>query len=137
MYARGYGVDKNIATARKWWSFAAAQNDPGAQFNLGTLYFEGTGVAQDDAQAVRWYREAASRGHIQAQFNLGIMYSEGKGVEKDLRSAYYWLAVASEQGDEDARTQLKKVAANMSPAQITESEARAKEWMKNARKTWQ
>jgi TPR repeat protein len=94
-------------------------------------------VAQDYAQAVRWYREAASRGHIQAQFNLGIMYFEGKGVEKELRSAYYWLAVASEQGDEDARAQLRKVAANMSAAQITEAETRAKDWMKNAKKAWQ
>src|SRR5262245_20080878 len=28
MYARGYGVAKNMETARRWWSFAASQNDP-------------------------------------------------------------------------------------------------------------
>ena len=30
MYARGYGVPKNLAEAQRWWNFAAIQNDPGA-----------------------------------------------------------------------------------------------------------
>ena len=47
MYARGYGVDKNVATARKWWSFAAAQNDPGAEYVLGGMFDAGEGVPRD------------------------------------------------------------------------------------------
>src|SRR5688572_11549973 len=137
MYARGYGVEKNLETARKWWSFAAAQNDPGAQYNLGIVYAGGQGVPRDDAQAAQWFREAATRGHVQAQHNLGLMYFEGRGVGRDLGRAYYWFAVAALQGDPDSRAAKEKVGAFMTDAQIREAEARARDWMKQAKKAWQ
>ena len=74
MYARGYGVEKNIDLALKWWKLAAIQNDPGAQFNLGTLYLEGKSIGQSFGEAAKWYQQAAIRGHLQAQSNLGLMY---------------------------------------------------------------
>jgi len=127
LYARGYGVEKNVDTALKWWKFAALQNDPAAQFNLGTTYLEGNGVAQNYPEAMKWYRNAAMRGHLAAQFNLGMMYFDGKGADKDPRMAYYWLAVAAEQGDDDAKAELKKVAAVMTPAQVREADSQAKD----------
>jgi TPR repeat protein len=53
MYARGYGVPKNLAEAHRWWNFAAIQNDPGAQYNLGLTYVRGEGVTVDYERAAR------------------------------------------------------------------------------------
>ena len=129
-------MEKNIELALKWWKLAAIQNDPGAQFNLGTLYLEGASVTRNYAEAAKWYLQSASRGHLQAQANLGLMYWEGKGVEKDLKRAYYWLSVAAEQGDDEAPGYLKRMAGEMSPDDVKEADAKAKEWMKTAKKMW-
>lgn len=134
MYARGYGVKRDSTAAHYWWNFAAAQNDPGAQYNLGVIYSRGEGVPQDLEQAVQWYTKAASRGHVQAQHNLGMLYYEGKGVPRDPVRAYFWIRVAALQGDDVARDTLKDVAKGMSPAQITEADTQAGEWMKKAKK---
>ena len=40
MYARGYGVTKNLAEARRWWNFAVAQR------------------SDADAQAAAWMRQS-------------------------------------------------------------------------------
>jgi TPR repeat protein len=134
MYSRGYGVKKDPQIAHRWWSFAAAANDPGAQYNLGLTYAKGDGVAQDYSQAAQWYSKAAQRTHVQAQFNLGMLYHEGKGVARDPVRAYYWIKVASLQGDELAQGTLKKIGAEMSAEQIRQAEAQADEWMRKAKK---
>jgi TPR repeat protein len=136
LYARGYGVEKNLPVAVKWLNLAAIQRDPGAQYSLSTLYFTGEGVPQNMVESARLRREAAIRGHVQAQSDLGMMYYEGKGVEKNLQQAYYWLAVAGQQGDDVAQEQLKKVSAGLTPGQIKDAENQAKEWMAKAKKTW-
>ena len=134
MYARGYGVEKNMDTARKWWSFAAAQNDPGAQFNLGVIYSRGEGVEPDYPQAAQWLNRASQRGHVQAQRILGLLYYEGKGVERDPVRAYYWLKVAALQGDDVSEEALKLAGKNMSAGQVRQAEAQADEWMKKYKK---
>ena len=125
---------EEIGPAYHWWSFAAAANDAGAQYNLGTLLRRGEGVQQDFAQAARWFRQAAQRGHVQAQHDLGMLYYEGQGVDKDARWAYYWIKVAALQGDDKAEESLKKVAAGMSADQIREADRQAAEWMAKAKK---
>ena len=137
MYARGYGVPKNIAEAHRWWNFAAIQNDPGAQYNLGLTYVRGEGVAVDYERAARWFREASRRGHVQAQHNLGMLYHEGKGVPKDARQAYYWIRVAALQGDTIATDTPPKISDGMTVAQIAEAEAQAAAWMRQSRKVLQ
>ena len=134
MYARGYGVPKNLAEAHRWWNFAAIQNDPGAQYNLGLTYVRGEGVAVDHERAARWFREASRRGHVQAQHNLGMLYHEGKGVPKDARQAYYWVRVAALQGDTIATDTLPKISDGITVAQIAEAEAQAAAWMNKVRK---
>ncbi len=137
MYQKGYGVEKNSATAYKLWGFAAAQNDPSAQNDLGNLFFEGEGVKQDYAQAAYWYRGAAHRGHVQAQQQLGMMYFDGKGVEKDIRQAYYLTKLAALQGDDDAAAMLKRIAPNLTVDQIREADTKADDWLKSGKKIWQ
>ena len=134
MYARGYGVAKNMETARRWWSFAASQNDPGAQYNLGVIFAEGDGVAQDYPQAAKWLDRAAQRGHVQAQHNLGMLYHEGKGVARDPGRAYFWMKVAALQGDDGSEQALKLVGQGLSDGQVRRAETEAADWMKRYKK---
>merc|ERR1712070_375363 len=76
--------------ARKWYEKSAKQGNPGAQFNLGVMYYEGKGVSQDYSAARKWYVKAAEQGNALAQYNLGFMYSEGKGVTQDYTKAQEW-----------------------------------------------
>ena len=92
------------------------------------MYANGRGVPRDDAEAVRWFRLAAEQGTAIAQYNLGVAYATGRGVPQDYVSAHMWLNLAAEAGDEDARKAREIVAASMTREQITEAQARAREW---------
>ena len=133
MYARGYGVEKNLERAHAWWLASATSpqgGDAGAMYNLGTLYYQGEGVAQDYKQAAEWYRKAASIGHVLSQKNLAGMYWEGKGIEKSAQWSYYWFRVASLLGDDVSQDSLKIVAKAMAPGEIRDAENQAADWLK-------
>jgi len=89
---------------------AAEQGDAGAQFNLGTMYYNGhyngQSVIKDYKEAVKWYRLAAEQGHAQAQYYLGSMYYYGKGVAQDYKEAAKWYRLAAEQGVAEAQYDL-------------------------------
>lgn len=50
-----YNVEQNYAEAIKWFTMAAEQGEPTAQYNLSLFYIEGFGVAPDTVQAQKWY----------------------------------------------------------------------------------
>src|SRR5262249_48511432 len=136
LYSKGERVPQNEAEALKWFRLAAAQGHARAQLNLGLLYATGEGVPQDDAEALRWFRLAADQGEAGAQFNLGVLYYTGEGVPQDDVQAYKWfqLAVASftTKSDQDKAVEVRnRVAARMTPAQITEAQKLAREWKKS------
>ena len=83
-------------------------------------------MAQDDAEAVRWYRLAAAQGEAAAQNNLGFMYAEGQGVAQDFASAHMWFNIATAKGHERAREHRDAVARQMTPADISEAQRRAR-----------
>ncbi len=64
MYEYGRGIQKDDVKAFEWYSKAAAQGDPSAQFNLGLMYLNGQGVQKDDIKAFEWYSKAAAQGHL-------------------------------------------------------------------------
>ena len=97
-------------------------------FNLGLMYDNGQGVPKDEAEAVKWYRKAADQGNASAQFNLGLMYDNGQGVPKDKAEAYKWWLLAGAQGDEQAKKNISIIEGNITPAQRTEGQRRAREW---------
>ena len=80
------------------------------------------------AQDYETIRRSAEQGDAEAQFNLGVMYVNGRGVPRDYVSAQMWLILAAANGAENAREALGKVAAALTPEQIAEAEARAREW---------
>ena len=133
LYDRGLGVPQNYAEATRWYGIAAERGHVDAQANLGFAYEQGRGVAQDFAQAAKWYRKAAERGDVVAQANLGTLYANGSGVEQDDIRAHMWLNLAA------SRTENRKlrrgllykrdrIAARMTPEQVTEAQRLASEW---------
>jgi len=130
MYAEGLGVEQDFKEAVRWYQKAADQEDLLAQTNLGGMYAEGLGVEQDFKEAVKWFEKAADQGAAMAQNNLGGMYEKGLGVEENYVTAYTWVSIATFNGFEIAKEITSIIAKEMTPAQIAEAEALAKEMIK-------
>lgn len=93
-------------TALNKWRSLAEQRKAGAQFLIGTMYFEGKGVLKDYKEAVKWYRKAAEQGHAAGQFYLGNMYINGDGVLKDYKESFRLYTKSAEQGMAEAEVKL-------------------------------
>ena len=52
--------------AAKWLQLAAKQGNPGAQYNLGLLYYYGDGVLQDNLMSHMWLNVASANGNNSA-----------------------------------------------------------------------
>jgi uncharacterized protein len=135
MYATGQGVRQDYAEAMKWYRRAADQGDTRSQYNLGVMYDAGRGVPEDYAEATKWYRKAAEQGQADAQNNLGVMYELGQGVPQDYVQAHQWYNLAAARypasSTEESQKAVKnrdRVAAKMTPSQISEAQRIASEW---------
>lgn len=131
MYGRGEGVPQDKAEAARWFRLAADQGDAQAQFNLGVQYDNGEGVPQDKAEAVRWYRLAADQGDANAQTNLGVLYALGDGVLQDNIQAHMRANIGCALGSEKGCKLRDYVAAEMTPADISEAQRRARVCMES------
>jgi len=138
LYARGYGVAEDPATAAQWFRKAADQGFAKAQFDLGHLYRKGAGVPQDDAKAVAWWRKAADSGDSFAQSSLADMYLDGIGVEKSLVQAYKWIVLAEPRAQPHRikwnSFSARRIAKAMKPADLAKAQKLVKQWMRAQRK---
>jgi len=66
----------------------------------------------------------------QELFRLGLSYATGLGVPKDLISAHTLFALAARLGSLEARVYRKELAEEMDPADVAESDRRARDWLK-------
>jgi TPR repeat protein len=66
----------------------------------------------------------------QELFRLGLGYATGLGVPRDLVSAHALFALAARLGSLEARVYRKELAEEMDPADVSEAERRAREWLK-------
>ena len=87
---------------------------------------------QNDAEAVIWHRQAAEQGHAGAQYNLGWRYYTGEGVPQDYVEAHMWLNLAAARSSGELREGVVSlrdgVAEQMTPADLSEAQRRAREW---------
>jgi TPR repeat protein len=118
----------DYATALREWQPLAEQRDAEAQDFLGTLYFKGWGVSQDYVKARQWWEKAAAQGSASAQNDLGLLYANGLGGPQDLVQAHMWYSLAAGNGYQIATEYRNDLAKQMTPAQITEAQKRAREW---------
>ena len=132
MYFNGRGVPQDFTEAIAWHRQAAEPGVGSAQFNLGWMYDNCRGVPQDYSEAAALYRQAAEQGNSSAQFNLGLMYDNGRGVPQDNVEAHMWLNLTAAKSTGERREQAvaarDRVAAQMTPADMSEAQRRAREW---------
>jgi uncharacterized protein len=119
LYAKGFGVPKNIEEAVKWLEIGGAaswnkgvladlyaegklipRNDKraleiyeetGNSGALARMYSEGRGTPQDDAKAAEQFHNAAVANHSDAQIAYGEYLLAGRGVPKDPIGAMDWF----------------------------------------------
>jgi TPR repeat protein len=82
-FAGAPGLEKNAATAVKWFEKAFASGNAEAAMTLGVCYKNGEGVVKDVSQAIRYFKLAADQGNPRAIHNLGNRFIAGDGVDKD------------------------------------------------------
>jgi len=127
MHKFGWGAERDHSVAARWFQAAAEQSHPDAQFELGIYFKDGRGVTRDLKQAAAWFLKSSEQGVGIAQLNLGRFYLAGTGVVKDPVTAYYWLTAAAQNGYIDGMALRVPAAAEMTPEQIKETNARAKQ----------
>jgi len=129
MYAEGESVSQDYAQALKWFRKAVERGDAMAQSGLAEMYRQGHGVPQDYAEAMKWYRKAADQGHSPAQFFLGEMYHMGQDVPQDYVLSHMWLNLGASKGYKSATKLRDLIAKEMTPADISKAQRRAREWV--------
>ena len=129
LYDNGYGVEKNLAEAAKWFRLAAEQVLAMAQYNLGNMYASGQGVERDVAEAAKWYWAAADQGLPEAQYNLATLYLSPRSLPQDYIQAYMWLEVAAALGYMKAAKYREAVAIRLQPDDIATAKTMARNWL--------
>lgn len=129
LYDNGYGVEKDLAEAAKWFRLAAEQGLAMAQFNLGYMYATGQGMERDIKEAAIWYWRAADQGLPVAQFNLATLYLSPRSLPQDYINAYMWLEVAAALGYMKAAEYQGGVAIRMQPDDIATAKTMARNWL--------
>lgn len=91
LYEKGKGVERDFATAAKWYRLAAEKDHADSQYRLAVGYAYGLGLKKDESLALAWLRKAANNGQKRAQKTLGRAYEEGRlGLTADSDKAKYW-----------------------------------------------
>jgi len=91
-------------------------------FDSGVRAFQ----AGDYEEAVTLFRNAAEQGDAIAQGAVGEMYFNGQDVVQDNISAHMWWSIAATNGSELAAKKKDIVAKDMTVADISEAQRRAK-----------
>jgi TPR repeat protein len=122
-------VQRDVATALKYYAIGAEGGDARAQMDLGSMYDKGWGVSRDAAKAAKWYEAAARQGMAEAQYNVATMYQAGEGVEKDEKKAYMYFLLAVKSGfPQFAGKELENLSATMKPEDIRQATVMARDF---------
>ncbi len=98
--------------------------------NAAALYRHAYSL-NDFSQSWKWYCLAANQGHGIASYAVGNFYRSGLGpVTQDPVKAYLWYTLAGPAGN--VQSNKDKLAADMTPAQISEAERLVAEWKPNS-----
>ena len=121
-------IKGNFPLAFKEFKEDADKGIPQAMAPVAVMLHIGQGVKQDLPKALSWYRKAAEKGYEAAMANVGIMYFKGAGTIQSDVQAYAWLDVASYvRGGKEHGTK-ERVASFLSPEQLKEAKALAKQY---------
>jgi TPR repeat protein len=122
-------VQRDVATALKYYGMGAEGGDARAQMDLGSMYDKGWGVPRDAAKAAKWYEAAAKQGMAEAQYNVATMYQAGEGVAKDNKKAYMYFLLAVKSGfPQFAGKELENLSSTMKPEEIRQATLMARDF---------
>lgn len=62
-------------------------------------------------------------------FELGVNYACGRRVDADLIEAHKWFNIAALRGDAEAARRRQEIASELSAAEISAAQRRAREWL--------
>lgn len=125
MTAYGRGLPQDHEEAVRLYRLAIELGDTLAIELLGTMYRNGWGVPKDFIEALRLYRLAAVQGNTDALYWLGKGYEDGVGIPQDLNSAHMWFNIACSRAFSFC-SDRDRVADNMTPSDVAESQKRAR-----------
>ena len=112
MYANGFGVEINNATALHWFTEAANKGNALGRYGLGYMTLAGQGVVQNHELAVSYLNQAAEQGLADARFFLGVLSLRGISTTQDVTKAYHHFNIASIAGHEVATYNLAMMQLN-------------------------
>ncbi len=104
-----YGAkEPNYTDAFAWFSNAAANRHPQAQYMTGFMLMQGQGTNPSVPLAIKFFRDAAEQNHVSAQYVLGQIYWKGLGVPADKKAGEEWLKRAAQGGNAAAQALLEQ-----------------------------
>jgi TPR repeat protein len=87
----GWGGNKDLAGAARWYARAAVQGHARARYNLGVMFIDGRGAPLDLARGVQLVRMAAEADYpVAAEYLAGCYRSGTCGLERDAQQAARW-----------------------------------------------
>jgi hypothetical protein len=111
MYRRGLGVKSDIRVAKKYYHRSADLGHPGAQGNLGSIYYFHS--PSDIEQALYYWRAGSRGGDHLSQYLLGLQYFAGEHAMRNVPLGYAWVKLAAESGLEDAEKTLSQMISQL------------------------
>lgn len=89
-----------------WYSKAAEQADPRAEYYVANMSVVGIGTPQNVPRGVRLLEKVSERGHMGAIYNLGKIYKRGFNIPQNHREAVKWFEKNAENGHIDSMFEL-------------------------------
>ena len=112
IYARGLGMPRSATKAAEWYSKAAQQGVPEAQFQYALMLLDGNFVEKDADRAFELMQIAADKGNRLAQFNLAQMILDRQSSFESQKRAVSYYEKAANAGLADAQYAMAQVYAN-------------------------
>ena len=108
LYYSGYGTEKDIKQALKWFRRAAKFGNTTAQYKAGVMYLQNTDY-QDIDKGITLLKKSTKVDFSPSALVLGKVYLDGHLVEQDQQEADNWLAKAYELNNNEAKALAKQL----------------------------
>lgn len=121
MYDKGEGVAADVSTATEWFTKAANQGLPVAQYNLGMKLKQ----TLKDEDAIFWLRKASEQNYLAAMYAVGEMcfHSAQMGMTQKFIEAEKMFRLAAEQGHAEAQNCLANMHESGEGVEANQNEA--------------
>lgn len=125
-----YDEREKYEKALHFYTLAAEQENPIAEYRLGVLFQHGRGCEKNNKKAFSFYLRSAEKSEREAQYNVAVFYYHGIGTKQSLKRAAKFFKLAAEDGDELAQYNLSKMYE--SGEGVKKSKKLASKWMKRS-----